>query len=64
MYAAVKIADDKCIGCKLCISTCPDPNVLKFLKESKKIIVSDDRCKGCGLCVAICPKKAMSMAAA
>ncbi|GFP20032.1 pyruvate ferredoxin oxidoreductase delta subunit [Candidatus Hakubella thermalkaliphila] len=62
MYVAVKLEDGKCTGCKLCIFICPEPNVLKFSKEVKKVAVNEGRCKGCGLCVTICPKEALASA--
>ena len=60
MYAVAKIEIEKCIGCKLCIFNCPDPNVL-LLNENKKITVNESRCKGCGLCAVVCPKKAITV---
>ena len=58
MYVAARVDRDKCIGCKLCILTCPDPNVIS-IDDSKIITVNHARCKGCGLCVVACPKKAL-----
>lgn len=60
MYVKVRVDDEKCIGCKLCIFACPDPNVLWYT-DNKKISVNEGRCKGCGLCVANCPKNALSI---
>jgi len=60
MYVKVKIDETKCNGCKLCILSCPDPNVLKYT-ESKKVSADESRCKGCGLCAANCPKGALAI---
>lgn len=61
MYVAAKVDEAKCTGCKLCIFTCPDPNVIAFRKNDKKVAVDENRCKGCGLCVEICQKKALEL---
>ncbi|MFZ5641698.1 MAG: 4Fe-4S binding protein [Bacillota bacterium] len=61
MYVAAKVTEEKCSGCKLCIFTCPDPNVIKFVKADKKVEVDENRCKGCGLCVTVCPKGALAV---
>lgn len=58
MYVKVKVDELKCSGCKICILSCPDPNVLKYT-DNKKVSVDESRCKGCGLCVANCPKDAL-----
>lgn len=60
MYAAAKVDLEKCIVCKLCIFTCPDPNVI-MLDENKKITVDESRCKACGLCAKVCPKDAITV---
>jgi len=61
MYFSAKVDEQKCIGCKICIMTCPDPNVISFIKDRKKATVNPKRCKGCGLCIMVCPKSALSM---
>ena len=61
MYVAVSVDRQKCTGCKLCIFACPDPNVITFEKDDKKVAVDENRCKGCGLCVGVCPKDALSI---
>lgn len=61
MYVAAELAEEKCTGCKLCIFTCPDPNVIKFRADDQKVAVDENRCKGCGLCAEICPKGAITV---
>ncbi len=58
MYGAVKVDEEKCNGCKVCVFACPNPNVLTLLK-TKKITVNQDRCKACGLCASVCLKEAL-----
>ncbi|MDW7650831.1 MAG: 4Fe-4S binding protein [Bacillota bacterium] len=60
MYVAARVNEEKCSGCKVCIFTCPDPNVISIDKE-KKVTVDQARCKGCGLCVTACPKDALAV---
>lgn len=55
---AVKVEEEKCIGCKLCIYTCPESNVIK-LTVGKKAVINPLRCKSCLLCISVCPKKAI-----
>jgi Pyruvate/2-oxoacid:ferredoxin oxidoreductase delta subunit len=63
VYVSVKLAEEKCNGCRMCVFTCPDPNVFTFYKERKKVTVNEKRCKGCGLCVVACPKEALNVSA-
>jgi len=61
MYFSAKVDEQKCIGCKICITTCPDPNVISFVVDKKKATVNPKRCKACGLCIAACPKSAITL---
>lgn len=61
MYFAARVDEDKCIGCKLCIVSCPEPNVFSFLAERKIVAVCESRCKGCGLCATSCPEDALTI---
>ncbi len=48
-----------CIGCKMCISVCPEGCILGT--EKNKLEVDYAFCKGCGMCAVICPKKDIEM---
>ncbi|MBM3292625.1 4Fe-4S dicluster domain-containing protein [Candidatus Bathyarchaeota archaeon] len=52
------IDNSRCVGCKLCISYCPEA-AIKHVENRVKI---DYRfCKGCGICVNECPVKAITL---
>ena len=61
MYVAACVDETKCIGCKMCMQTCPEPNAIRFIAGRKKSAIIVSRCKGCGVCALICPKKAIEM---
>jgi pyruvate formate lyase activating enzyme len=50
--------DEKCIGCGLCIDTCPESSVFK--NDAGKIQINAS-CKQCLSCVDICPGAALEM---
>ena len=47
---------DKCIGCKLCYSKCPQ----KCIDISvKPVVINQNHCLHCGNCFEICPMRAI-----
>lgn len=52
------ITEDKCGGCKLCISVCPY-KAIDYNSEKESSEVNEVLCKGCGTCVALCPAGAI-----
>lgn len=49
---------EACIGCLLCIKTCPSGAITT--EEGRKVKFSVDQCIFCGQCMEICPKDAIS----
>ena len=53
---SVKIDNEKCTGCGVCVDVCP-VNALEI--KDGKAVVSDD-CIDCGVCINECPTEAIS----
>lgn len=49
--ASIRIINEKCVGCKLCIGACPFA-AMKMSGERKAVIL--DNCTLCGACVSAC----------
>lgn len=65
--AYIKIDEEKCKGCNLCISVCPK-NIIKVKKDkiNKKGFIpacvdDTEKCVGCGFCFTICPDVAIEV---
>jgi ferredoxin len=59
--AQIKIIEEKCNGCGLCVSVCKGFNIEL---ENKKVRLSAKQyfgCVGCGQCMAICPTNAIEI---
>ena len=51
---------ERCIGCGLCIETCPySAPVLEKVEQGFKARIIEALCKGCGTCVVACPSRAI-----
>ena len=48
----------RCIGCNICIDTCPN---VSLIKGEKGIVIDRGICIGCGTCAAECPSTAMEL---
>lgn len=55
----IKIDQDKCNGCGLCIPNCPE-GALQLI-DGKVRLVSDLYCDGLGACIGHCPQGAISI---
>ena len=55
----IKIDEEKCTGCGLCIPHCPE-GALKIIDDKARII-SDLFCDGLGACIGHCPEGAISI---
>lgn len=53
----IKIDDNKCNGCGLCITNC-DENALEII-EGKARLIDETMCDGLGICIDSCPEKAL-----
>ena len=55
---AVKIDVDACVGCELCLPTCP-VSALSMNSEGKAVVA--DSCFDCGACLGSCPVTAITL---
>lgn len=55
----IKIDEDKCNGCELCIPSCPE-GALQII-DGKARLVSDLMCDGLGACIGDCPEGAIEI---
>jgi len=54
----IKIDEDKCNGCGLCVSACHEGAI--GLVDGKARLLRDDYCDGLGNCLPVCPMEAIS----
>ena len=54
----IQLDADLCIGCLLCIRSCPTGAINAI--ENKKVRIQIDKCLFCGQCKENCPKKAIT----
>lgn len=56
-YKNIKINNDLCIACGVCVSLCP----MKNIEKQNNNIVFKDKCTMCYRCFSNCPKKAITI---
>ena len=54
----IKIDEEKCVGCGLCVSACHEGAI--GLVDGKAKLLRDDYCDGLGNCLPVCPTQAIS----
>jgi len=59
MRKIIKINEEKCDGCGLCIPNCPE-GAMQII-DNKARLVSDLFCDGLGACIGHCPKQAITI---
>lgn len=60
---AVRIQQERCNGCELCVAFCPDA-VLEMRETEngpKAVAVAEEKCSSCYTCVGQCPQKAIQL---
>jgi len=59
LVPVVKVDEDKCVNCHMCIAVCP----VKYCIDGsgEKVKINSDLCIGCGSCVAACTQHARSV---
>lgn len=58
MSAKIKINNQECVGCGMCVKDCPN-DAIRIRNGKAKMVL--EHCLECGHCIAICPKAAVSM---
>lgn len=51
-------ARDLCIGCGICVRSCPE-EALSISEHNLKVVSDSSKCKKCFVCVAKCPQRAL-----
>ncbi|GBF32944.1 ferredoxin 3 fused to uncharacterized domain [Desulfocucumis palustris] len=55
----VKIDEDKCTGCGLCVSPCAEGAI--EIRDGKARVIKDELCDGAGFCLGVCPEGALTI---
>lgn len=58
--ATVSFREERCKGCELCITVCPEKIIVRAehfnaMGFHPATVVEMDKCKGCAMCARMCP---------
>jgi MinD superfamily P-loop ATPase len=59
LRSIVKIDQDKCTGCGLCVTPCAEGAI--EIVDGKANVVKEELCDGAGFCLAVCPEGALTI---
>ncbi len=60
LLGEVKVDQEKCIGCRLCVDACAAA-ALEVVDKKARMVLELPACMSCGDCVAICSEDAISL---
>jgi len=60
---AIKVINDKCVGCGDCILACPCDVLRMDMETALAVVKYPDDCQLCNLCVYYCPYNALELTA-
>lgn len=55
----VRIDEDLCTGCGLCVSPCAEGAI--EVRNGKAVVVREELCDGAGFCLGVCPEGALTI---
>ncbi len=61
MAVYVRVSEEDCIGCGLCVEMCPTTPGVFEMEDLLSVVKHSEVCELCMLCVENCPMSAISM---
>jgi ferredoxin len=56
----IQLEQDKCVGCKQCVSMCQF-SAIRYVPSQNRVIIDYDKCFGCGVCRHACKQEALKL---